>query len=140
MSLNLKDGILKAVKEAKDFDDAVTESKTPRFRKPTVPPQYNPPPMPQVKPPKRGYRIRINPIDDVCDINIVDIIELFKSHQFICSMCGNIVSPEIEANQDNTINMITETGELRGGIGNKVLKDRICKKCIRNLSCIAKGG
>ena len=52
MSLNLKDGILKAVKEAKAFDDAVTESKTPRFRKPTVPPQYNPPPMPPVKPVK----------------------------------------------------------------------------------------
>lgn len=64
MSLNLKDGILKAVKEAKAFDDAVTESKTPRFRKPTAPPRPNAPTVPlttnqpnvgsSVQPPKKS--------------------------------------------------------------------------------------
>ena len=32
----------KAIKEAKDFDAAVTECKTPKFRKPTPPPKPNP--------------------------------------------------------------------------------------------------
>ena len=42
LSLNLKDDIL----------NAVYGCKTPKFRKPTAPPQYNPPPMPPVQPPK----------------------------------------------------------------------------------------
>ena len=50
MNFNLKDPILKSVQKARDFDAAVTERKTQRFKKPTVPQQYNPPPMPPVKP------------------------------------------------------------------------------------------
>lgn len=32
-----------------------TGCQTPKFRKPTAPPQYNPPPMPPVKPPKDEF-------------------------------------------------------------------------------------
>lgn len=47
MSIDLKDDILNAVKESRFIKH---KCKTPKFRKPTVPPQYNPPPMPPVKP------------------------------------------------------------------------------------------
>lgn len=50
MSMNLKDDILNAVRESKI--NRTCRCKTPRFRKPTVPPQYNAPPMPSVQPPK----------------------------------------------------------------------------------------
>ena len=106
-------------------------------------PQYtstqNPPSPPTsgsnaVKHPERGVRIKGNTIDDVCDLNIVDMIESFKSYQFICSMCGKIVSPEVKVNQDGTLEMTSETGELRGGLGNKVIKNHICNKCMQNIS------
>ncbi len=113
-----------------------TGVQTPEYRRPTPPP---PPPTSgsnAVKPPQRGLRIKGNPIDDVCDINIVDIIETFKSQQFICSICGKIISPEVKVNQDGTIEMTSETGELRGGLGNKVIKNHICGKCMKNISFI----
>lgn len=72
------------------------------------------------------------------ELNIDYIIELFKSQQFICSICGKIVSPEVIVNQNGTIDMTIETGELRGGLGNKVIKNHICKKCIQNMSLIEK--
>ena len=113
-----------------------TGCETPEFRKPTPPP---PPPTSgsnAVKPPERGLRIKVDPIDDVCDINIIDIIEAFKSQQFICSMCGKIISPEVKINNDGAIEMASETGELRGGLGNQVIKDHICSKCMKNISFI----
>lgn len=35
-----------------------TGCETPEFRKPTVPPQYSPPPMPLVKPPNTGSNVQ----------------------------------------------------------------------------------
>lgn len=112
-----------------------TGCQTPEFRKPTPPP----PPKGRssaVKPPERGIRIKINPVDDVCDLNIVDIIEAFKYNQFVCSMCGKVISPEVKVNQDGTIEMTSETGEISGGLGNKVIKNHICSKCMQNISFI----
>lgn len=117
-----------------------TGCETPEYRCPTMPPVK--PPKPQtsgsnaVKPPERGFRIKVNPIDDACDINIVDIIETFKSQQFICSMCGKVISPEVKVNQDGSIEMTSETGEIRGGLGNKVIKNHVCSKCMKNISFI----
>ena len=91
-----------------------------------------------MKPPERGLRIKVDPIDDVCDLNITDIIEAFKSQQFVCSMCGKVVSPEVKVNQDGAIEMTSETGEIRGGLGNKVIKNHICIKCMKNVSFIDK--
>lgn len=113
-----------------------TGVQTPEFRKPTPPP---PPPTSgsnAVKPPERGLRIKINPIDDACDINIVDIIEAFKFNQFICSVCGKIVSPEVKVNQYGIIEMASETVEIRGGLGNKVIKPHICSECSKKISFI----
>ena len=110
----------------------------PEFRRPTPQP---PPPTSgsnAVNPPERGFRIKCNPIDDVCDLNINDVIEIFKSQQFICSMCGKIISPEVKMNQDGSIEMTSETGKLRGGFGNKVIKDRVCSECMKNMSLIWK--
>lgn len=115
-----------------------TGVQTPEFRKPTPP---SPPPTSgsnAVKSPERGLRIKCNPIDDVCDLNINDIIETFKSQQFICSMCGKIISPEVKVNQDGSIEMTNETGELRGGLGNKIIKNHICSECMKNISFIYK--
>lgn len=87
----------KAIKEAKDFDAAFTEHKTPRFRKSTPPPKpnpnYTPPPTVKIlctyetpcgwctkwekkcdkKPYKRGLRVQINPIDDACGLKLEKI-------------------------------------------------------------------
>ena len=128
---------------------------TPEYRRPTIHPNPNlgwqptkpsdtKPPNPPtsgsnaVKPPERGLRIKVNLIDNACDINIVDIIETFKSQQFICSMCEKIISPEVKVNQDSTIEVTSETGELRGGLGNKVIKNHICSECMKNISLIYK--
>lgn len=91
MSLNLKDGILKAVKEAKDLDAARTQCQTPKFRKPTRPPKPNPKytPPPSVAKPKQkenktiyGLKLYI-PFEDL-DTYIHDNIEVaHKNHTFI---------------------------------------------------------
>lgn len=115
-----------------------TGCETPELRKPTPPP---PPPTSgsnAATPPERGLRTKCNPIDDVCDLDINDIIEIFKSQQFVCSMCGTVVSPEVKVNQNGAIEMTSETGEIRGGLGNKVIKNHVCIKCMKNVSFIDK--
>ena len=116
MSISLKDDILKAVREAKEFNAALTGCKTPKFRKPTPPP----PPTsgsnavkPTVKKPciyetpcgwctkwdkkcdkkpyKRGLRVKINPIDDAIGVSEKEVLtnQICKSaedHEWEC--CG----------------------------------------------------
>ena len=50
MSISLKEDILNAVRDSKNA--RTYRAKTPKFREPTAPPQYEAPPMPPVKPPK----------------------------------------------------------------------------------------
>jgi hypothetical protein len=99
MSLNLKEDVLKAVREAKALDAAITEYTTPKFRKPTAPP---PPSVPPVRTactyktpcgwctkwdkkcdkkigcgnekPQRGLRANANMYDDAMDLALKDII------------------------------------------------------------------
>ena len=56
------------------------------------------------------------------------VFEIYKSATYICSVCGDIIFPEIEFDGEN-INMITTKCETRGGLGNRVQKKDICESC-----------
>ena len=47
------------------FKRKKTGCETPEYRKPTIPPQYNPPPMPLVKAPTPGTKLR-HALTQVC--------------------------------------------------------------------------
>ena len=57
------------------------------------------------------------------------IFENYNSQCYICSKCGKIIFPIVSINNDE-VNFSTEIGEVRSGIGNKIVKDNICKDCI----------
>lgn len=57
-----------------------------------------------------------------------------KEQAYICSHCGKIIFPQVdwenkEINQDKC--------QIRGGIGNKIMKDNICRQCAKDTVLIA---
>ena len=46
-----------------------------------------------------------------------------------CNCCGKLIEPKISTKNGETISKI-EKGEIRGGLGNKILKDNICTECM----------
>lgn len=60
--------------------------------------------------------------------HINQLLEVYKKSTYICSICGNIIFPEVSFN-DGHININSESCELRGGKGNKVLKRNVCEHC-----------
>ena len=75
------------------------------------------------------------------DANVLDgrqlqeVFEVCKGSIYICSVCGRIVFPEIEF-QDGKVNITTEKCEVRGGKGNPILKENVCKLCKDRLNKI----
>lgn len=58
-----------------------------------------------------------------------DIVLLaFKSETFVCSVCGEIVFPKV-IESDGNVSIETTRAELRGGIGNRLLRGDVCEKC-----------
>lgn len=58
-----------------------------------------------------------------------DIVLLaFKSETFVCSVCGEIVFPKV-IESDGNVFIETTRAELRGGIGNRLLRGDVCEKC-----------
>lgn len=60
--------------------------------------------------------------------NISKIIEAFKSNQYICSICGKIISPYVTFSRDK-VHMTVDKAEARGGLGERVLLDNVCEDC-----------
>ena len=58
-----------------------------------------------------------------------ELYKQIKQNTYICSCCGNIIFPIIK---DNDI--YQEKTDMRGGIGNKILKRNICNGCVSNFS------
>lgn len=51
---------------------------------------------------------------------------------FVCSLCGNIVYPNVTTNEHGIF--ISDTrNEIRGGLANRLLKQNICEKCAENI-------
>ena len=57
-------------------------------------------------------------------------VESIKKICYVCSKCGEIIFPDITQNDDGTINTSIEKSQIRGGLGNKVVKDNICNNCL----------
>lgn len=56
------------------------------------------------------------------------VFEMYKNATYICSVCGEIIFPEVELDGEN-INITTTKCENRGGLGNKVIQKDICESC-----------
>lgn len=66
---------------------------------------------------------------------ISQIFEVYKSSTYICSICGNIIFPDVNF-EDGSINISSTSCESRGGKGNKVLKKNICEHCRKRIGNI----
>ena len=66
---------------------------------------------------------------------ISQIFEVYKSSTYICSICGNIIFPDVNF-EDGRINISSTSCESRGGKGNKVLKKNICEHCRKRIGNI----
>lgn len=59
---------------------------------------------------------------------ILCLLSESSSLVYICSRCGKIIFPKASIIKD-TINFDAKSYNVRGGLGNKVLKDNICEEC-----------
>ena len=69
---------------------------------------------------------------------INEIFEVYKKSTYICSMCGNVIFPDIDF-KDGCVNINTTSCEARGGKGNKILKKNICEHCRDKIGKIMEG-
>lgn len=60
--------------------------------------------------------------------NLDIVLLVFKSETFVCSVCGEIVFPKV-IESDGNVSIETTRAELRGGIGNRLLRGDVCEKC-----------
>lgn len=71
------------------------------------------------------------------DMVLSNAVELFldtyKEGTFVCDVCGKIVYPKVTTNEHG-IFIESESAEIRGGLGNHVMKKRVCKNCLNTLS------
>jgi len=48
---------------------------------------------------------------------------------YTCSCCGKLIKPKVSIINDEATSKIDKY-EIKGGIGNKTLKNNICSECI----------
>lgn len=75
------------------------------------------------------------------DTALSNAIELFldtyKAGTFVCDVCGEIVYPKVTTNKHG-IFIESENAEIRGGLGNHVMKKNVCNNCLSTLRAIKK--
>lgn len=59
---------------------------------------------------------------------VASLLNYFVANQYLCSVCGKIISPVVSFHGDQA-EMNIYTAELRGGLSNSILKSNICPSC-----------
>ena len=79
---------------------------------------------------KIAYKdIKSQPAENVFDREQLEsVLKVYKNSTYICSVCGNIIFPKVEF-ENGKVDVTTESCDLRGGLGNQVLKKNVCKSC-----------
>lgn len=65
-------------------------------------------------------------------LSYIEILQAIDSNTFICSMCGKKIYPVITDVdlEKETMSTVTSNNQIRGGLGNGVLKNNICDQCV----------
>lgn len=58
-----------------------------------------------------------------------ELYNLIKQNTYICSCCGNIIFPAIKNNE-----ISQDKNNIRGGLGNKILKENVCNECVNKFA------
>ncbi len=56
-----------------------------------------------------------------------------ENNTFTCEICRKTIIPKVTVN-GHVISVESERTELRGGLGNKILKRNICSECARRMT------
>lgn len=73
---------------------------------------------------------------DIAFLNAMELfLDTYEAGTFICDVCGEIVYPKVTTNEHG-IFIESENAEIRGGLGNHVIKKNVCKNCLSVLSMI----
>jgi hypothetical protein len=64
---------------------------------------------------------------------VTKVIAMFQINQYICSVCGKIISPEVEFDKDGKVDMTVDKAEACGCLGNKTLLDNVCPECAKKI-------
>ncbi len=56
-----------------------------------------------------------------------------EDNTFVCEICGKTIAPKVTANEHG-IFVESDRTELRGGLGNKILKSNVCPECARRMT------
>ncbi len=66
-----------------------------------------------------------------------DTTEMFykalAENTFVCEVCGETIMPKITTNEHG-IFIDSARAEIRGGLGNKVLKRNVCEGCLKRMN------
>ena len=64
---------------------------------------------------------------------ITKILAMFQANQYVCSICGKIISPKVEFDADGKVDIAVDKAEARGGLGNKIIHGNICPECAKRM-------
>ena len=64
---------------------------------------------------------------------VTKILAIFQVNQYICSVCGKIISPKVEFDKDGKVDMTVDKAEARGGLGDKTILDNVCRECAKKI-------
>lgn len=65
-------------------------------------------------------------------IPLEKIFETYRDSTYICSVCGNVIFPDITF-EGEKVNITTTTCDLLGGMRNGILKKNVCESCKKKI-------
>lgn len=65
-------------------------------------------------------------------VELKQYVDIIKYSTYVCSMCKNIIFPNLEFN-DGEISVNVDYTNIRGGKYNEILIRRVCRKCCNRL-------
>lgn len=69
-------------------------------------------------------------------------LRVFESESFVCSQCKRIIFPKVTADRYSSgkFHIEQDVHQVRGGRGNGLIADCICKKCAERMRLHDDGG
>lgn len=74
------------------------------------------------------------------DKDIAELLRVYNNQTYVCSQCKRIIFPQVTMVGDNTLSIDSDFHQVRGGKGNRLVADCVCKKCAERMRWNDDGG
>ena len=74
------------------------------------------------------------------DKDIAELLRAYSNQTYVCYQCKRIIFPQVTMVGDGVINIDSNSNQIRGGKGNRLVADCVCKECAERMSWHDDGG